>query len=1284
MKMALESVFAIPPPLVGAGNTETLKHGEKESSAEENSEASDGEGPPVLIPADAEEGELEEGEIIESGEEAPDITENADEGTAGGTEAVANEADASNDADALKKKKKKKKKKRKPEATDENSNDPAAQAQADEKGKKPKRKRYVDHDRVNDEDSWFRRSPGHRRDFDSPDRSPRGLYDSPYESQEEFEERQDSDEFYGIGRNNAGSRRPPNSKKRRGGGAHGQPDRKRSRTSRFGQSKGGRRRDLKPRTVCRFFLEGKCTKGSDCTFLHEGSPPKKRELCKFYLNGYCAKGDHCLFMHKEFPCKFYHTGSKCFSSEKCKFSHEPLNEEGRKMLDRYLASCHDEDLPLLPPPPSPNKHPRPSLLGSPPRHIKEMAESMRKIPSLFDIKVGLPAQGPPPLSGSPNPHGGPIRPNFYNDTLKSSPARGPLLPFPHPGMRPPMAMDGPRPGFSPPRDVEVKFQRHPSPSPMKEEEQRSPPSSAPMEYDLSSKDVDMRQLPEPVEEKNESLTKVDKSDDEETDQGKSEEKGNSSESDSESKKPLPVVPIPSHLPKRQRELFMRIQQQQREAGSSQEDSDRNDSKKDVKEENWYSSDDSEDDDADDQPITAVLKKLQQQPPQVKTEQSSTKPTFDIAKMLGMIRNQANQNQAPASHQASDDPVVKESAKDQDMRLGTRDPRIRRNSRQDPNPHKDKDSRVLRLGGKQRDPRLGPPKDSRVDCSVKDSVHDDREAPIMSPPSSDVNRTKPSTVAVVDPWGNGDKDMRQLGEYLQNSGASVVESSASLQNPLSSPMPYKLYSMTISHPNYNTIAIASQNNPKLLNDPRLQKPLTLPDIPLPLRLPLPAVNSSSNSSDSESSAKNSDPRTRRPSLSMNGMSSPPHIIGSPPSEPLLSPIIPKPRADPRSSAAKPDPRSCAPKPDPRSCAPKPDPRSCAPIPKSDPRSCAPKQDPRSSTPKPDPRSIAPCPDPNTDNRSFALNLDPRPVMHPDQRSGASYQNPRATAANSNPRSMMPSPDPRSGVPHFDPRGNQSKSDPRSNPLKSDPRTRGRVDPRLSKLQQPPQPPSPPPPPPPSLPPPPPPSLPPTHPKPSDGQPKSFAHAGRHVGLPSMPSPQLRDRLPPQVSTASNSSRTNASESTKTSGSKAAKRIEHRKKSTDDAKEEAAVPNTSDGPPKPKGGSFQRRSSLDYASPLGYNDSDSSSVQPGYNSYSRRPQRSLPKQQANTPAAQSAALNSTPVPSPPSVKTSPHPEVEEGQEANPDLAASEEDLFNAALNASLKDVFKTIDPTASPFC
>lgn len=43
------------------------------------------------------------------------------------------------------------------------------------------------------------------------------------------------------------------------------------------------------KAICKFYLEGKCHKGSECYFSHDCVVPKRKELCKFYLQGFCGK-----------------------------------------------------------------------------------------------------------------------------------------------------------------------------------------------------------------------------------------------------------------------------------------------------------------------------------------------------------------------------------------------------------------------------------------------------------------------------------------------------------------------------------------------------------------------------------------------------------------------------------------------------------------------------------------------------------------------------------------------------------------------------------------------------------------------------------------------------------------------------------------------------------------------------------------------------------------------------------------------------------------------------------
>ncbi|KAM9211824.1 zinc finger CCCH domain-containing protein 8 isoform 2-T4 [Dugong dugon] len=94
--------------------------------------------------------------------------------------------------------------------------------------------------------------------------------------------------------------------------------------------------ERKGKQICKYFLERKCIKGDQCKFDHDAELEKKKEMCKFYVQGYCNRGENCLYLHSEYPCKFYHTGTKCYQGEHCKFSHAPLTAETQELLAKVL------------------------------------------------------------------------------------------------------------------------------------------------------------------------------------------------------------------------------------------------------------------------------------------------------------------------------------------------------------------------------------------------------------------------------------------------------------------------------------------------------------------------------------------------------------------------------------------------------------------------------------------------------------------------------------------------------------------------------------------------------------------------------------------------------------------------------------------------------------------------------------------------------------------------------------------------------------------------------------
>ncbi|KAG8547160.1 hypothetical protein GDO81_028943 [Engystomops pustulosus] len=105
--------------------------------------------------------------------------------------------------------------------------------------------------------------------------------------------------------------------------------------------------ERKGKQICKYFLEGRCIKGDQCKFDHDAEIEKKKEICKFYIQGYCTRGENCIYMHSEFPCKFHHTGAKCYQGDNCKFSHDPLTDDTRELLHKVLnteeEAQHDID-----------------------------------------------------------------------------------------------------------------------------------------------------------------------------------------------------------------------------------------------------------------------------------------------------------------------------------------------------------------------------------------------------------------------------------------------------------------------------------------------------------------------------------------------------------------------------------------------------------------------------------------------------------------------------------------------------------------------------------------------------------------------------------------------------------------------------------------------------------------------------------------------------------------------------------------------------------------------------
>ncbi|XP_053123328.1 zinc finger CCCH domain-containing protein 4 isoform X4 [Hemicordylus capensis] len=193
--------------------------------------------------------------------------------------------------------------------------------------------------------------------------------------------------------------------------------------------------DKKGKVICKYFVEGRCTWGEHCNFSHDIELPKKRELCKFYITGYCARAENCPYMHGDFPCKLFHTTGNCINGDDCMFSHEPLTDETRELLDKMLADDAEAG-----------------------------AEDEKEVEELK--KQGInPLPKPPPgvglLPTPPRPPGGPPAPSSPNGRpMPGGPPAPPPPPLPPPG--PPQMPPPPHEPLSPQQLSQDMYKKIPS------------------------------------------------------------------------------------------------------------------------------------------------------------------------------------------------------------------------------------------------------------------------------------------------------------------------------------------------------------------------------------------------------------------------------------------------------------------------------------------------------------------------------------------------------------------------------------------------------------------------------------------------------------------------------------------------------------------------------------------------------------------------------------------------------------------------------------------------------
>ena len=95
--------------------------------------------------------------------------------------------------------------------------------------------------------------------------------------------------------------------------------------------------------LCKFFMDGACHRGANCTFSHSGTPTKKKDPCRFFIGGHCSKGAECLYNH-HLPCVHFFTVGRCRHGQTCRFSHETLTADMQAILEKHLTELEDSEV----------------------------------------------------------------------------------------------------------------------------------------------------------------------------------------------------------------------------------------------------------------------------------------------------------------------------------------------------------------------------------------------------------------------------------------------------------------------------------------------------------------------------------------------------------------------------------------------------------------------------------------------------------------------------------------------------------------------------------------------------------------------------------------------------------------------------------------------------------------------------------------------------------------------------------------------------------------------------
>ncbi|XP_011142235.2 protein suppressor of sable isoform X3 [Harpegnathos saltator] len=813
----------------------------------------------------------------------------------------------------------------------------------EDRGKEQQKKRKISDEENGNEDEdemLFVRGASPIRKDSQENNSPRRTNEhDTFENVTEYEERpninrhRENESKRGTGRGGGGGRR--GGKNERGKNkARGQ-----MRNDRNGRRQQNNDHGHDPETICLYYMQGKCHRGDDCPFSHNALPPRKMELCKFYLMDCCAKREKCLYMHQDFPCKFFHTGLKCNQGDNCKFSHQPLSDQVKAILLKHLESAPKEilgDFPRL------SREGAMLMINNTARSLAQGQDAAnQKIPSLFELNLSAPTEkndekdekeelmGPQKIgmrerkpSGKRTRWGSDEDRVPYEQIMLLQSANELCLQLPNVALG--LAQQHSNTQLqqkqlaAPPTDfyTEINVESNKNVHKTKEDftkdigeddilEQPKKKSRNSIE---NLKDVDLRQMlkakkPLPVysiadEVANLTKNKLDdESDqDEESDlviempaEDDDKEKGKHASNQQtggeqvhEASSSADEQEVPSHLPKKAQELFMRIQQQQRAAQDSFKNME-NDTGTNPADrvEDWYSDEEDDDDDDESGNLTIVdsskeeiesADKTQnvviQEELQTTTSAASNIPqpaaivdklgdlskidiSAEVSRLLSTIKASTGKTQQASGNSTQDTSKAKST---QDSVAETSSPRVSPDPTPAPTTLVSRDPRMSRDPRQRRDeqkpssPSISDAKrDSQKHLRLETSIYSSGITPMDTHMDTDLRTKTDQDLRRQDmdfrqrfQTGFGDTDLRVVGAgFTDTSAKSDVDLRQILSLPFKPapshmpcteidasiashpPITYKVYIVDIPRPDYTGLKL-TKNDAQVKYDPRLRK------------------------------------------------------------------------------------------------------------------------------------------------------------------------------------------------------------------------------------------------------------------------------------------------------------------------------------------------------------------------------------------------------------------------------------------------------------------------------